>query len=366
MVWPRLVSEPGEIERLAALADQGGPAGALHRLMLDASGVAIPMATRHPPALGAIALVTPVARQPGPRGVVDELVALAPQIALTARNAQLTARSRRTRQTLEGVIASSRLGVIVSDSHGRLSLANAAVGSLLGIDLQPMVGRPMRERDRRGHQVALHQPRGVLAARRSQIHADPAHEAIEDRETVDGRAIEYSSSPVRDASGAIVGRVEMLHDVTPARLALADARRLATERAQLLEREERRSHEEIALTRAAHAMASALTPPEIHEILLDNAHALVGACDKSAVLASDGRGMLLPTATRGFAEETIRHMTSPARRGRAWEAWSPTSARSSAATRSWTSASRGGSPGPRGSARSCTSRSSWATGSTGW
>ena len=135
--------------------------------------------------------------------------------------------------------------------------------------------------------MALHQPGGVRAPARSRSTPTPRCEAIEDRETVDGRAIEYSSSPVRDASGAIVGRVDMLHDVTPARLALADARRLATERAQLLEREERRSHEEVALSRAAHAMASALTPSEIHEILLDNAHALVGACHKSAVLAGD-------------------------------------------------------------------------------
>ncbi|MEZ0285102.1 MAG: SpoIIE family protein phosphatase, partial [Thermoleophilia bacterium] len=308
VVWARLVSEPGEIERLAALADQGGPAGALHRLMLEASGAAIPMATSHTPALGAIALVSLSRDNPVPESAVAELSALAPQIALTARNAQLTARSRRTRQTLEGVIASSRLGVIVSDSHGRLSLANAAVGSLLGIDLAPMVGRPMRVVIDEVLKWRFTNPE-EFAARTLQIHADPAHEAIEDRETVDGRAIEYSSSPVRDASGAIVGRVEMLHDVTPARLALADARRLATERAQLLEREERRSHEEMALTRAAHAMASALTPREIHEILLDNTHALVGACHKSAVLASDARGMLLPTATRGFAEETIRHMT---------------------------------------------------------
>ena len=114
---------------------------------------------------------------------------------------------------------------------------------------------------------------------------------------------------MRDAAGALVGRVDMLHDVTPSRLALADARRLAAERAQLLEREERRAQEEVALTRAAHAMASALTPAEIHEILLDNAHALVPACEKSAVLAADRRGMVLPAAVRGFAEETVRRMT---------------------------------------------------------
>ena len=314
VVWPRLVSEPAEIDRLAALADQGGPAGALHRLMLDASGVAVPIGTSHATALGAIALVSLSRDNPISETAVAELANLAPQIALTARNTQLAARSRRNRQTLEGVIASSRLGVIVSDGRGRLSLANGAVGSLLGIDLAPMVGRPMRVVIDEVLKWRFTNPE-EFGARAHQIHAEPKLEAIDDRETVDGRAIEYSSSPVRDASGAIVGRVDMLHDVTPARLALADARRLATERAQLLEREERRSHEEMALTRAAHAMASALTPSEIHEILLDNAHALIGACHKSAVLAGDGRGVLLPAATRGFAEETIRHMTYRAGEG---------------------------------------------------
>ena len=314
VAWPRLVSEPAEIDRLAALADQGGPAGALHRLMLDASAVAVPLGTSHTTALGAIALVSLSRDSPIPETAAAELANLAPQIALTARNAQLAARSRRNRQTLEGVIASSRLGVIVSDGRGRLSLANGAVGSLLGIDLGPMVGRPMRVVIDEVLKWRFTNPE-EFGARAHHLLADAKLEAIEDRETVDGRAIEYSSSPVRDASGAIVGRVDMLHDVTPARLALADARRLATERAQLLEREERRSHEEMALTRAAHAMASALTPSEIHEILLDNAHALIGACHKSAVLAGDGRGVLLPAATRGFAEETIRHMTYRAGEG---------------------------------------------------
>ncbi|HTI32478.1 MAG TPA: GAF domain-containing protein, partial [Miltoncostaea sp.] len=314
VVWPRLVSEAAEIDRLAVLADQGGPAGALHRLMLDASGVAVPLGTSYAKTLGAIALVSLSREHPVPESAVEVLTAVAPQIALTARNAQLAARSRRNRQTLEGVIASSRLGVIVSDTRGRLSLANAAVGSLLGIDLGPMVGRPMRVVIDEVLKWRFTNPE-EFASRAHQIHADPALEAIEDRETVDGRAIEFSSSPVRDAAGAIVGRVEMLHDVTPARLALADARRLAAERAQLLEREERRGHEEMALTRAAHAMASALTAGEIHEILLDNAHALVGACHKSAVLAGDARGVMVPAATRGFAQETIRHMTYRAGEG---------------------------------------------------
>jgi PAS domain S-box-containing protein len=308
VVWPRLVSEPAEIARLARLGDEGGPAGALHRLLLEASGVAVPIGTPHAPALGSIALVSLSREAPVPASAAAELMALAPQIALTARNTQLAARNRRNRQTLEGVISSSRLGVIVSDLRGRLSLANTAASELLGIDLQPLVGRQMGSVLDEQVKWRFTNPE-EFAARALAIHADPTCESTGDRETVDGRAIEYSSSPVRDAAGALVGRVDILHDVTPARHALADARRLATERAQLLEREERRAQEEVALSRAAHVMASALTPADIHQHLLDNVHALVPACEKSAVLTVDRRGAVLPAAVRGFADETVRRMT---------------------------------------------------------
>src|SRR6476659_6120637 len=66
VVWPRLVSEPAEIDRLATLADQGGPAGALHRLMLDASGVAVPLGASQAQVLGAIALVSLSRERPVP------------------------------------------------------------------------------------------------------------------------------------------------------------------------------------------------------------------------------------------------------------------------------------------------------------
>ena len=307
VVWPRIVSEPSEIDRLARLADQGGPAGALHRLMLDAGGIAVPLGTPHQPGLGAVALVSLTRESPVAEGRVDDLLALAPQIALTARNHQLSARTRRTRQTLEGVISSSRMGVMVSDLRGRLSLANRAAGDILGIDLEPLVGQPMRELISERIKWRFTNP-DEYAERVLAIHDDPSREALDDAETVDGRAVEHSSAPVRDSSGALVGRVDILTDVTPARSALAEARRLAAERAELLEREERRAEEEVALSRAAYMMASALTPSDIHDHLLDQVQLLAPNCDKSAVLAVDRRGLAAPVATRGFAEETVKRM----------------------------------------------------------
>jgi serine phosphatase RsbU (regulator of sigma subunit) len=199
------------------------------------------------------------------------------------------------------------MGVLVSDLRGRLSLANRAAGEILGIDLEPLVGRPMREVITERIKWRFTNP-DEYALRLLAIHDDLSREAVDDAETVDGRAIEHSSAPVRDTSGSLVGRVDILTDVTPARSALAEARRLAAERAELLEREERRAQEEVALSRAAHMMASALTPSDIHEHLLDQVHLLLPACDKSAVLTVDRRGLVAPVAVRGFTDGTVKRM----------------------------------------------------------
>ncbi len=307
VVWPRIVSEPAEIARLGRLADGGGPAGALHRLMLDASGLAVPMGTPHQPRLGAISLVSLSRDAPVPETAVATLQAIAPQIALTARNHQLAARNRRNRRTLEAVISSSPMGVVVADLRGRLSLANASASEILGLELQPLLGQAVRTiLDERVKWRFINPEE--FAARVRAVFGDPEREATQDAETVDGRAIEISSSPVRDTAGGVIGRVLILHDVTRARAALADARRLAAERAEMLEQEERRAHEEVGLTRAAHRMASAVTEIDIGEALLEYAHLLVPRCEKSAMLAVDRRGQILPVVTRGFAERSVRGM----------------------------------------------------------
>lgn len=308
VAWPRLVAEPEQIARLAELSDAGGPASALHRLLREAGGLAVPFGTAHTPVLGAIALVRLTPAPPSGPGAVDELTALGPQIALTARNHQLAARSRRNRQTLEGVIASSRMGMVVTDVRGRISLTNRAAGDILGIELDPLVGQPLAEMVDERIKWRFTNPEDY-ASRVLAAHEHPQAEALIEAETVDGRAVEHSSTPVRDPGGRIVGRVDILLDVTTARAALAEARRLAAERAALLEREERRSQEEVTLSRAAHLMASAITPAEIYRELLDQAHALVPGCEKSAVLTADARGVVRPVMARGFDAATVARMT---------------------------------------------------------
>jgi sigma-B regulation protein RsbU (phosphoserine phosphatase) len=308
VVWPHLVSEPTELARLARLADAGGPAGALHRLMLDAGGLAVPLSAPHAPALGAVSLVSLSRENPLPRRAVEQLQALAPQLALTVRNHQLAARNRRNRHTLEGVISSSPMGVIVSDVQGRLSIANAAAAEILALDLEPHIGARLR-RVIDDHLKWRFVNPDEYAAGLHRMEAEGAERATLEAETVDGRAIEHSSSPVRDSAGQTMGRVIVLHDVTSARTALAEARRLAQERAALLEREERRAQEEAALSRAAHAMALTLTAADIHERLLEEGMRLLPGCEKMAVLTADRRGTVLPAATRGIADASVARMT---------------------------------------------------------
>lgn len=307
VIWPRVVSEPEEIARLARLAGEHAPAGALHRLLHDASALAVPMGTAHQPRLGAIALVSLSRETPVPAGAIEVLRAIAPQVALTARNHQLAARNRRNRQTLEAVISSSPMGTVVTDLRGRLSLANRAAAEILGMELEPLLGQPMRRLLDEKVKWRFVNPEEFSARVRS-VFGDIEREADHEAETVDGRVIGISSSPVRDTAGGVLGRVLILHDVTAAHTALADARALAAERAALLEREERRAEEEVGLTRAAHKMASAVTENEIGEALLEHAAYLVPGCSKSAMLARDRHGDIRAVVTRGYDAESVRRM----------------------------------------------------------
>jgi serine phosphatase RsbU (regulator of sigma subunit) len=126
-------------------------------------------------------------------------------------------------------------------------------------------------------------------------------------ETIDGLVLERFSAPVRDSSGTLLGRVVILSDITVRHRALLEARALAEENAKLLEREERRGQEEIAIARAAHMLASALTRADIHDQLVQQAVTLVGA-DKVALLTVRRRGDLAVAAAAGFTRETLRGM----------------------------------------------------------
>ncbi|MFP5452087.1 MAG: GAF domain-containing protein, partial [Thermoleophilia bacterium] len=197
--------------------------------------------------------------------------------------------------------------MIVADRDDRVVLANPAAHELLGIDPGDLAGRRMAVAIEERLKWRFTNPddsRDALLAARDA--ADPARAC--DLETVEGRALRVRCAVITDADGRPLGRLDTLVDVSEARGALAHANALAAERALLLEREARRAQEEAAIGRAAHMLASALTPADVHTHLMEQARVLLPACDKVAVLVADRRGVVTAAAQEGFRPETVARM----------------------------------------------------------
>ena len=204
-------------------------------------------------------------------------------------------------------LRSSPTGMIVADRDDRVVLANPAAHELLGIDPGDLAGRRMAVAIEERLKWRFTNPddsRDALLAARDA--ADPARAC--DLETVEGRALRVRCAVITDADGRPLGRLDTLVDVSEARGALAHANALAAERALLLEREARRAQEEAAIGRAAHMLASALTPADVHTHLMEQARVLLPACDKVAVLVADRRGVVTAAAQEGFRAETVARM----------------------------------------------------------
>jgi serine phosphatase RsbU (regulator of sigma subunit) len=271
----------------------------------------MPLRTPSNPGLGALALLNLSGHSHVGELEQHALEVLAPQISLAVQNALLRDRNRSTRRVLEAVLATTRNGVVVIDTDGMISIVNRAYGELMRIAPEVLIGQPAG-RVLREHITPRFKDPNTYELLTSRLAASPDVTLRDQLETVDGLVLERFTAPVRDAAGKLLGRVVILSDITVRHRALLEARALAQENAALLEREERRAQEEIAIARAAHMLASALTRTDIHEQLVAQAEALVGA-DRVALLTVRRRGDLAPSASRGFAREALRSMRT--RRG---------------------------------------------------
>jgi serine phosphatase RsbU (regulator of sigma subunit)/PAS domain-containing protein len=306
VIWPDVMAEPAVLARLAEIEDAGVPLRDARTVLEGASAVAMPLRTPSNPHLGALALVNLTGRAPIGEAEQLALEALAPQISLAVQNALLRDRNRRTRQVLEAVLATTRNGVIVIDTDGMISVVNRAYGELLRVPPDILVGQPA-ERMLREHIKPRFRDPDAYEAIALRLRERPDSTLRDQLETIDGLVLERFSAPVRDSSGTLLGRVVILSDITVRHRALLEARALAEENAALLEREERRAQEEIAIARAAHMLASALTRTDIHDQLVQQAVTLVGA-EKVALLTVRRRGDLAVAAGAGFTRETLRGM----------------------------------------------------------
>lgn len=306
VIWPDMMAEPAVLARLAEIEDAGVPLRDARKVLAGSSAIAMPLRTPSNPHLGALALLNLAGHASMGEQERQALEALAPQISLAVQNALLRDRNRRTRQVLEAVLATTRNGVVVIDTDGMISIVNRAYGELMRISPDVLIGQPA-DRVLREHITPRFKDPNTYEMLTSRLAASPDVTLRDQLETVDGLVLERFTAPVRDALGRLLGRVVILSDITVRHRALLEARALAEENAALLEREERRAQEEIAIARAAHMLASALTRTDIHEQLVAQAESLVGA-ERVALLTVRRRGDLAPVASRGFSRDALRDM----------------------------------------------------------
>ena len=306
VIWPDIMAEPAVLARLAEIEDAGVPLRDARKVLSGSSALAMPLRTPSNPHLGALALLNLAGHTTIGELEQHALEALAPQISLAVQNALLRDRNRSTRQVLEAVLATTRNGVVVIDTDGMISIVNRAYGELMRIGPEVLIGQPA-ERVLREHIAPRFTDPDVYDKLLARLNESPNVTLRDQLETIDGLVVERFTAPVRAANGRLLGRVIILSDITVRHRALLEARALAEENAALLEREERRAQEEIAVARAAHMLASALTRTDIHEQLVSQAETLVGA-ERVALFTVRRRGDLAPAASRGFSRDALRDM----------------------------------------------------------
>jgi len=146
--------------------------------------------------------------------------------------AQTLASERATAKRWQSSFDSLRDGVCMVSAQARIVEANRALGALLAVSVEQLRGRILAHRFREAFAV---EPPPIL---------DPVR-VCEPQETADlevaGRVLRLSRDPIRDASGAAIGALHVLADVTDERRGenavrfLADAERRAAEARAILD-----------------------------------------------------------------------------------------------------------------------------------
>src|SRR5262245_57535389 len=195
-IWPRLLEQPSVIERVGDLEARAGVAPhALSALLAEGSGVAMPLATAPNPNLGSVTLISLNPERCLGESERDFLELLAPQLSLAVQNAQLRERNRRTRLTLEAVLEATENGIVVCDTADRLSVANRAAIELLGVELAPSIGQPLRTLIAERLKWRFKNP-DVVEQRLLWPYDNATEVARDEVETVEGRTLERFSAPV--------------------------------------------------------------------------------------------------------------------------------------------------------------------------
>jgi PAS domain S-box-containing protein len=149
------------------------------------------------------------------RDITDHRQAEAERIMLLERERAAVTEWRREATEKSLILENMLDAVIVTDRDGRYVLVNGSAGRMLGMDPVELIGiglgeQPWQTFDENGEPVPYEKRPLVLALRGE--HAS----MVQRIRTVDGREVigRAASAPVRDETGAIVGAVHVVHDMT--------------------------------------------------------------------------------------------------------------------------------------------------------
>ncbi|MBT6150225.1 MAG: sigma 54-interacting transcriptional regulator [Gemmatimonadetes bacterium] len=146
----------------------------------------------------------------------DRIGVFANQAAVAIKNAQLYEDLRKSQSEYELILLSAGEGIYGLDQDGRTTFVNPAAAQLLGWQAEDLIGRPQ-------HDLIHHTRSDGSTYDRSQC---PIYAALKDGQvhTVndevfwrkDGTSltVEYTSTPIRDATGQPAGAVVTFRDIT--------------------------------------------------------------------------------------------------------------------------------------------------------
>ncbi|HEY7601893.1 MAG TPA: PAS domain S-box protein [Methylomirabilota bacterium] len=137
------------------------------------------------------------------------LESFAGQAALAIRNARLYEDARDARDFLRSIAEHSPAGIVTTDVRGHVTYFSPRAEELLGYRAAEVVGRPVAEFQRGGHEAARTLMRRLRDEGRIREHETEilAH---------DGRWVEcrFSLALLRDAAGATIGTLAILEDTS--------------------------------------------------------------------------------------------------------------------------------------------------------
>ncbi|MBJ6725467.1 HD-GYP domain-containing protein [Geomesophilobacter sediminis] len=125
--------------------------------------------------------------------------------------------ARVSRETLHALFESSPQGILAVDTEGVIRLWNKAAEAITGWREDEVVGRPIRAFSDKGWQ--MYEEYRARALLREVFHSLPMTAIRKDGATIH---ISFSTAPVLDAAGTVIGTVAIIYDIT-AKLALENA-----------------------------------------------------------------------------------------------------------------------------------------------